>query len=123
MEGQAMTFTAPHPSWQIEVQCSNTTESRKVREYRRALRRQQAEDPLAKRERCVKLWRKCAVDNHAYQPHNGAWWYPFITQPGLMRFLLPGLRTHLQAKQDERRAAPSRQHEQAPQPNQQELFS
>lgn len=114
---------AQHPSWQRMAQESSTEAARKTREKRRAMHRWQSEDPLAKRERCVKLWRRCAIDNPAYAPYSGAWWHPFITQPGLMRFLLPGLRAHLQARRDERRAATSRQHAQAPQPDQQELFA
>ena len=112
-----------HPSWQRMAQHSSTDEARRTRESRRALQRQQAGDPLAKRERCVRLWRQCAIDNPAYAPTNGAWWFPFVTQTGLMRFLLPGLRAHLQAKQEKRRPTPSRQYKQAPQPEQQELFA
>ena len=118
-----MSIHAPHPSWQVQAQHCDTDAARQTRAERRALHSQQKPDPLAERQRRVQLWRECAAHNFAYAPYSGAWWHPFITQPGLMRFLLPGLRAHLQAKQDERRAATSRQHEQAPQPNQQELFA
>ena len=75
-----------------------TAEAQAARKARQLLRKSQADDPLAERVRIIAFWRKCAETNRAYLPHNGAWWWSFLIQPGYRRLLMPRLR----ASRDER---------------------
>ena len=59
---------------------SATDEAKAVRRARLAMRRDQGDDLLAERVRLIAFWRKCAETNRNYTPHNGAWWFPFLTQ-------------------------------------------
>lgn len=80
---------------------SSSDEAKAVRRSRQQLRKAQADDPPAERVRIIAFWRKCAETNRAYIPHNGAWWWPFLIQPGYRRLLMPRLR----ASRDERDSA------------------
>jgi hypothetical protein len=73
-------------------------EARATRRARQQLRKTQADDPLAERVRLIKFWRLCAETNRCYAPHNGAWWWPFLTQPGFRRLLMPKLRARVDAQ-------------------------
>ena len=83
-----------------------TAEAQAARKARQLLRKSQADDPLAERVRIIAFWRKCAETNRAYTPHNGAWWWPFLVQPGYRRLLMPRLR----ADRDERGRASKAQY-------------
>ena len=85
---------------------SSTDEAKSVRRSRQELRTAQADDPLAERVRIIAFWRKCAETNRAYTPHNGAWWWSFLIQPGYRRLLTPRLR----ASRDERDRASKAQY-------------
>ena len=61
-------------------------------------------DPLAERVRIINFWRGCAVTNRHYLPTFGAWWHPFVHQPGLRRLLMPKLRARIEAQIRERQA-------------------
>lgn len=74
----------------------DTDKARAKRQQRRALRKAQGIDLLAERERLIKLWKRFALTNRAYTPHNGAWWYVF-TWSNSFRYLLL---TRLRARQD-----------------------
>ena len=73
-------------------------EARARAEARKALHRAQRTDPLAERVRIIGFWRECAKTNRQYLPFMGAWWHPFVTQPGLRRLLMPKLRVCIEAK-------------------------
>jgi hypothetical protein len=73
-------------------------EARARAEARKALHRSQRPDPLAERVRIIGFWRECAKANRHYLPYCGAWWHPFVTQPGLRRLLMPKLRARIEEK-------------------------
>jgi hypothetical protein len=81
-----------------------TDEAKVKRAARAALRKRQAKDPLADRERLVELWRGWAQTNRQHAPSSGAWWRPFITQPGFRWLLMPRLRAMLDGREKARRA-------------------
>lgn len=74
---------------------TNTPEAAEKRAARRALRRSQADDPLAQRERSIAFWKESAQTNAAYLPYRGAWWHPFVVQTWGRRLLMPGVRALL----------------------------
>lgn len=71
---------------------SSSDAAKAVRRTRQQQRKAQADDPLAERARLVAFWRKCAETNRGYIPHNGAWWFSLLTQPGFRHLLMPRLR-------------------------------
>lgn len=74
---------------------TSTTEAAEKRAARRALRRAQADDPLAQRARSIAFWKESAQTNAAYRPYRGAWWHPFVVQTWGRRLLMPGVRALL----------------------------
>ena len=83
---------------------SSSDEAKAVRRSRQQLRKAQADDPLAERVRIIAFWRACADTNRAYLPHNGAWWWPFLIQPGYRRLLMPRLRASRNERERARKA-------------------
>ncbi|WP_454691152.1 hypothetical protein [Achromobacter aloeverae] len=65
---------------------------------RKRARVAQPEDPLAARVRSAAVWKSCPW------PHVAPPAWVFYRQPGFRRFLLPGLRAHLDAREAARRA-------------------
>lgn len=84
---------------------SRTLEADATRKSRQALRRSQGKDPLQERVRIMNFWRACSVQNRHYLPFKGAWWHPFITQPGFRHLLMPRLRAMLDQRARAHRAA------------------
>ena len=82
---------------------SATQEADATREARQRMRRAQRDDPLAERVRIISFWVKCSETNRHYLPFKGAWWHPFITQPGFRRLLMPRLRAILDTHDRESR--------------------
>lgn len=74
---------------------TNIPEATEKRSARRALRRSQADDPLAQRERSIARWKEWAKEEPAYRPYRGAWWHPFVVQAWGRRLLMPGVRALL----------------------------
>jgi len=74
---------------------ADTPEAKAVRYERRMMRRGQKGDPLAERERLITFWRKCAITNRAYIPHNGCWWWVFTWNGSFRHLLMPELRSRL----------------------------
>lgn len=68
------------------------------RAMRQARRRAAKEDVLAERVRCIKLWRDFSETNKQFLPFRGAWWHPFVNQPGLRRLLMPRLRARIEQR-------------------------
>ena len=83
---------------------TTSDDAKAVRRARQQLRKGQADDALAERARLVAFWRKCAETNRAYIPHNGAWWFSFLTQPGFRRLLMPRLQASRNERDRERKA-------------------
>lgn len=75
----------------------DTDEARIKQRHRRVMRKAQGIDILAERQRLVKFWKKCAETNRHYGAC-GAWWRPFIVQPGFRHLLMPTLRAKLDAR-------------------------
>lgn len=75
----------------------DTDEARAKQRQRRAMQKAQGIDALAERMRLVSFWKKCAEKNPAYGI-GGAWWRPFIVQPGFRRLCMPTLRAKLDAR-------------------------
>lgn len=74
-----------------------TDEARTKQRQRRVMQAAQGIDILAERQRLVKFWKKCAETNPAYG-FCGAWWRPFIVQPGFRHLCMPTLRARLDAR-------------------------
>lgn len=74
----------------------DTDEARIKQRHRRVMRKSQGIDILAERQRLVKFWKKCAETNRHYGAC-GAWWRPFIVQPGFRHLCMPTLRAKLDA--------------------------
>jgi hypothetical protein len=74
---------------------SDTPEAKAVRSVRQQRRRNQRDDPLAKREKLIAFWRKCAITNRGYIPHNGCWWWVFTWNGSFRHLLMPALRARL----------------------------
>jgi len=77
---------------------AETFEAQAIRAQRRLQRRDQRDDPLAKRARLIAFWRECSETNPAYRPHNGCWWWVFTWNRSFRDLLMPKLR----ARQDAR---------------------
>ena len=76
----------------------SSPEAKAIRSRRAKLRDRLSRDPLAERARLVQFWRKCAETNPAHRPLCGAWWRPFLTQPGFRHLLMPRLRQMVEAR-------------------------
>jgi hypothetical protein len=78
---------------------SATDEAKTVRASRQQMRRGQNDDPLRERVRIMNYWRSQSEINKAFLPYKGAWWFPFLTQPGFRWTLMPRLRVMLDARE------------------------
>ncbi len=80
-----------------------TPQAEAVRAKRRALRKQQAPDPLAKRAKLIARWKSDPWHARLFGTKH-VWWHPFKLQKAYWPLLMPKLRAHLEAREKAKKA-------------------